>query len=87
MTDAASTTPDSSVFEPGTPAKKETASQRIERIKREKAPWSIMDDIRRYAREGFASIPPDDLGVRFRSWGLYTQGDGAVRAVKRCRSS
>jgi sulfite reductase (ferredoxin) len=57
-------------------ATKETASQRIERIKREKAPWSIMDDIRRYAREGFASIPVDDLGVRFRAWGLYTQGDG-----------
>ena len=56
--------------------RKETAAQRVERIKREKAPWSIMDDIRRYAREGFASIPPEDLGVRFRAWGLYTQGDG-----------
>jgi len=76
MTDVASTTSDSGVVDPETPAKKETASQRIERIKREKAPWSIMDDIRRYAREGFASIPLDDLGVRFRSWGLYTQGDG-----------
>jgi sulfite reductase (ferredoxin) len=54
----------------------ETASQRVERIKREKASWSIMDDIRRYAKEGFASIPADDLGVRFRAWGLYTQGDG-----------
>ncbi|AHG88639.1 nitrite/sulfite reductase hemoprotein beta-component ferrodoxin domain protein [Gemmatirosa kalamazoonensis] len=56
--------------------RKETAAQRVERIKREKAPWSIMDDIRRYAREGFASIPVEDLGVRFRAWGLYTQGDG-----------
>ncbi|MGQ0538938.1 MAG: nitrite/sulfite reductase [Gemmatimonadaceae bacterium] len=55
---------------------KETAAQRVERIKREKAPWSIMDDIRRYAREGFASIPEEDLNVRFRAWGLYTQGDG-----------
>lgn len=54
----------------------ETASQRVERIKRERAPWSIMDDIRRYAREGFASIPDEDLSVRFRAWGLYTQGDG-----------
>ena len=54
----------------------ETPTQRVERIKREKASWSIMDDIRRYAREGFASIPLDDLGVRFRAWGLYTQGDG-----------
>jgi sulfite reductase (ferredoxin) len=58
------------------PATTETPAQRVERIKRERAPWSIMDDIRRYAREGFASIPPDDLSVRFRAWGLYTQGDG-----------
>ncbi|MEP6729683.1 MAG: nitrite/sulfite reductase [bacterium] len=64
------------VLAPSAAPKKETASQRIERIKREKAPWSIMDDIRRYARDGFASIPEEDLGVRFRSWGLYTQGDG-----------
>jgi sulfite reductase (ferredoxin) len=56
--------------------RKETPTQRVERIKREKASWSIMDDIRRYAREGFASIPAEDLGVRFRAWGLYTQGDG-----------
>ena len=55
---------------------KETAAQRVERVKREKAPWSIMDDIRRYAREGFSAIDHDDLTVRFRSWGLYTQGDG-----------
>lgn len=55
---------------------KETAAQRVERIKREKAPWSIMDDIRRYAPDGFAAIPTDDLTVRFRAWGLYTQGDG-----------
>jgi len=55
---------------------KETAAQRVERIKREKPSWSILDDIRRYAREGFASIPDEDLNVRFRAWGLYTQGDG-----------
>jgi sulfite reductase (ferredoxin) len=54
----------------------ERPTQRVERIKREKASWSILDDIRRYAREGFASIPAEDLGVRFRAWGLYTQGDG-----------
>jgi sulfite reductase (ferredoxin) len=59
-----------------TTTRKETAAQRVERIKREKAPWSILDDIRRYAREGFASIPNEDLTVRFRAWGLYTQGDG-----------
>jgi sulfite reductase (ferredoxin) len=62
-------------LETATP-ERETPAQRVERIKREKAPWSIMDDIRRYAREGFASIPADDLNVRFRAWGLYTQGDG-----------
>jgi sulfite reductase (ferredoxin) len=56
--------------------RKETPAQRVERVKREKAPWSIMDDIQRYARDGFPSIPSDDLSVRFRAWGLYTQGDG-----------
>jgi sulfite reductase (ferredoxin) len=61
---------------PELPAPKETAAQRVERIKREKSSWSIMDDIRRYAPLGFAAIPPDDLNVRFRAWGLYTQGDG-----------
>jgi sulfite reductase (ferredoxin) len=60
--------------EPPTPT--ETPAQRVERVKRERAPWSIMDDIRRYARDGFASIPSDDLSIRFRAWGLYTQGDG-----------
>src|SRR5690349_6364067 len=55
---------------------KETAAQRVERIKREKPSWDIMDDIRRYAPLGFDAIPKDDLAVRFRAWGLYTQGDG-----------
>jgi sulfite reductase (ferredoxin) len=55
---------------------RETASQRVERIKREKPSWSILDDIKRYARDGFAAIPDEDLSVRFRAWGLYTQGDG-----------
>src|SRR3984957_2828468 len=54
----------------------ETKSQRVERVKRERAPWSIIDDIRRYVRERFASIPDEDLTIRFRHWGLYTQGDG-----------
>jgi sulfite reductase (ferredoxin) len=54
----------------------ETSTQRIERIKREKPSWSILDDIRHYAAAGFDSIPDDDLSVRFRAWGLYTQGDG-----------
>ncbi|HTE47871.1 MAG TPA: nitrite/sulfite reductase [Gemmatimonadaceae bacterium] len=57
-------------------APRESPAKRIERIKREKPSWSIMDDIRRYAKDGFNAIPPDDLTVRFRAWGLYTQGDG-----------
>ena len=73
MTAPGSTSADAATV---TPPKKETASQRVERIKREKAPWAIMDDIRRYARDGFASISNEDLTVRFRAWGLYTQGDG-----------
>jgi sulfite reductase (ferredoxin) len=59
----------------GTPMK-ETPTQRVERIKRERPSWSILDDIRRYARDGVAAIPDDDLDVRLRAWGLYTQGDG-----------
>ena len=55
---------------------KETVAQRVERIKREKPSWSILDDIARYAREGFDAISNDDLTVRLRAWGLYTQGDG-----------
>src|SRR3954469_3020327 len=73
MTGPTTTTPDTTTEL--TPAK-ETAAQRVERIKREKAPWSIMDDIRRYSREGFSAISNEDLTVRFRAWGLYTQGDG-----------
>src|SRR6185295_10332491 len=61
---------------PVTEAPKETAAQRVERIKRERPSWSILDDIKRYAPDGFGAIPPDDLAVRFRAWGLYTQGDG-----------
>lgn len=55
---------------------KETPAQRVERVKREKAPWSILEDIKRYAREGFESIPDEDLNIRFKHWGIYTQGDG-----------
>src|SRR5215213_3141580 len=73
MTGPATTPPDTTTEL--TPVK-ETPAQRVERIKREKAPWSIMDDIRRYSREGFSAIDHDDLTVRFRAWGLYTQGDG-----------
>lgn len=59
------------------PPRKETKAQRNERVKREKAPWDILPDLFRYAREGYEAIDPDDLDVRFRAWGIYTQGDGA----------
>jgi sulfite reductase (ferredoxin) len=54
----------------------ESKIQRMERLKRERNPWDILPDLFRYAETGFASIPEDDLNLRFRWWGLYTQGDG-----------
>ena len=51
MTGPTTTTPETT--SELTPAK-ETPAQRVERIKREKPSWSIMDDIRRYSREGFS---------------------------------
>ncbi len=58
-------------------AEQETKAQRVERLKREKNPWEGLEEIRRFAREGFGSIPPEWLGTYFRWWGVYTQGDGA----------
>jgi sulfite reductase (ferredoxin) len=55
---------------------KETKAQRIERLKRAKNAWEHFDEIRAFARQGHASIPPEWLGTYFRSWGIYTQGDG-----------
>ena len=54
----------------------ETKAQRVERLKRSKNPWEGLEEIRRFAREGFESIPPEWLGTYFRWWGVYTQGDG-----------
>jgi sulfite reductase (ferredoxin) len=56
---------------------KETKAQRVERLKREKNAWEHLDEIREFARKGFDSVPPEWLGTYFRSWGVYTQGDGA----------
>jgi sulfite reductase (ferredoxin) len=56
---------------------KETKAQRVERLKRAKNAWEHFDEIREFARNGHASIPPEWLGTYFRSWGIYTQGDGA----------
>ena len=55
----------------------ETKTERAERLKREKNPWECLDEIRRFAREGYGSIPPEWLSTYFRWWGVYTQGDGA----------
>jgi len=60
-----------------TPAKKETKAQRAERLKRAMNPWDGLNEIRRFALEGFSSIPPEWIGTYFRWWGVYTQGDGA----------
>lgn len=54
----------------------ETKAQRVERLKREKNAWERIDEIREFARAGWDSIPPEWLGTYFRSWGVYTQGDG-----------
>ncbi|MGO9084787.1 MAG: nitrite/sulfite reductase [Candidatus Sulfotelmatobacter sp.] len=56
---------------------KETKAQRVERLKRAFNPWEGLAEIRRFAREGFGSIPPEWIGTYFRWWGVYTQGDGA----------
>jgi sulfite reductase (ferredoxin) len=58
-------------------SQKETKAQRAERLKGEKNPWERLDEIRGFARQGFASIPPEWLSTYFRWWGVYTQGDGA----------
>jgi sulfite reductase (ferredoxin) len=55
---------------------KETKAQRVERLKREKNAWDHLDEIRNFARQGHDSIPSEWLGTYFRSWGIYTQGDG-----------
>ena len=56
---------------------RETKAQRAERLKREKNPWEALEEMRGFARQGFASIPPEWLSTYFRWWGVYTQGDGA----------
>ena len=58
-----------------TPPVKETKAQKVERLKREVNPWEALAEIRRFAREGFESIPPEWM-TYFRWWGVYTQGDG-----------
>jgi sulfite reductase (ferredoxin) len=58
---------------PEQPVPDEDRRNAVERVKGELDPLDIRPRIERYAREGYASIDPDDLKVRFRWWGLYTQ--------------
>ena len=59
-----------------TPAPKETKAQKIERLKREKNPWTAWDEVREFARQGRDSVLPEWTGAYFKWWGIYTQGDG-----------
>ena len=56
---------------------KETKAQRVERLKRAKNAWEHFEEIREFARKGYGSIPPEWMGTYLRTWGVYTQGDGA----------
>ena len=58
------------------PASQESKAQRIERLKREKNAWNHLEEIKEFAAKGFDSVPPEWLSTYFRSWGVYTQGDG-----------
>jgi sulfite reductase (ferredoxin) len=54
----------------------ETKAQKVERLKRSKNAWEHFEEIEQFARGGFDSIPPEWVGTYFRTWGIYTQGDG-----------
>ncbi len=56
---------------------KETKAQRIERLKLAKNAWEALDEIRAFAKSGFDTIPAEWFTTYFRTWGVYTQGDGA----------
>jgi sulfite reductase (ferredoxin) len=55
---------------------KETKAQKVERLKRSKNAWDHFDEIQSFAQGGHATIPAEWLGTYFRTWGIYTQGDG-----------
>ena len=59
------------------PPVKETAAQRMERLKRMKNPWEAFDEVREFARLGRSSVVPEWASTYFKWWGIYTQGDGA----------
>jgi sulfite reductase (ferredoxin) len=56
---------------------KETKAQRIERLKRSKNAWQALDEIRAFAKNGYETIPAEWFSTYFRTWGVYSQGDGA----------
>jgi sulfite reductase (ferredoxin) len=60
-----------------TAAPKESKTQRMERLKVEKNPWDVFDEVRQFASEGRASVLPEWASAYFKWWGVYTQGDGA----------
>ncbi|HEY0784746.1 MAG TPA: nitrite/sulfite reductase [Acidobacteriaceae bacterium] len=55
----------------------ETKAQKMERLKREKNPWDVFDEVRAFARQGRSSVLPEWASAYFKWWGVYTQGDGA----------
>jgi len=59
------------------PQTKETKAQRIERFKLAKNAWEALDELRAFAKSGYDSIPPEWCSTYFRTWGVYSQGDGA----------
>ena len=46
---------------------------KVERVKRERDGLDCLEDLLSYASGGFQAIPEDDLNVRLRWYGLYTQ--------------
>ncbi len=56
----------------GTAAPAEPKLNKVEAIKKAKDGLAVWDDIFRYAKSGFASIPEDDF-VRMRWYGIYQQ--------------
>ena len=61
---------------PAVLAPKETKAQKVERLKREKNPWTAWEEVREFARQGRGSVLPEWTGTYFKWWGVYTQGDG-----------
>jgi sulfite reductase (ferredoxin) len=54
----------------------ETSAQRAERLKAKKNPWDCIDELRRFAADGYAAVPEEWRGTYLRWWGVYPQGDG-----------